>query len=51
VAVVILDTVMNTLDSLLPLVPAIESVLPTLRPSHIVEINAEGKITIIRDGA
>lgn len=51
VAVVILDTVMNTLDSLLPLVPAVESVLPTLRPGQIVEINHQGKITVVREGA
>ncbi len=50
VAVVILDTVKNTLDSLLPLVPAVESVLPTLRPGQIVEIDSAGKITIIRSG-
>jgi predicted nuclease of predicted toxin-antitoxin system len=51
VAVVILDTIMNTLDALLPLAPIVESVLPTLRPGQIVEINGEGKITIIRSGA
>jgi len=47
-AVIILDTLSNTLESLLPLVPFIESILPTLEPGHVVVIDAQGNITRIR---
>jgi hypothetical protein len=44
VAVIFLDTPTNTLEALLPLVPVVESVLPTLKPGHMIVIDGKGTV-------
>jgi hypothetical protein len=50
IAVVILDTASNAPESLMPLAPFVESVLPTLQVGQMVQINAAGVVTVIATG-
>ena len=48
VAVIILDSPANTPECLAPFAPFVESVLLTILPGQIVEIDGSGKITPIQ---
>ena len=50
VGVIVLDALTNTAESLLPLAPYVESVLPTIRPGQLIVIDDTGKITEVNAG-